>query len=47
MQRHKGTERQRDRAEGFSALCLCHFVPLSLKLSVSVDSAGVLFVPLW
>jgi hypothetical protein len=36
MQRHKVTETKEKTA--VSALCLCRFVPLSLKLSASADS---------
>ncbi len=38
-QSYKGTQAQRDKGtkqNGFSALCLCHYVPLSLNLSVEL-----------
>jgi len=47
-ERDKGTKEQRDKGieeNVFSALCLCHFVPLSLKLSASDDSGRLFHVP--
>ena len=41
-QRKKGTKAQRAKGteqKGFSALCLSHFVPPSLKMSASADSS--------